>query len=101
MINEVSVMYDLQVILASTKPFLGHTRAVYFRCVCCRMAASCREAARTGKSSSGAQTTSLKEPHRLESHYRKGTSIRQAPVFRHLGALRKSPWKFIIWMNEL
>ena len=33
--------------------------------------------------------------------YRKGTSIRQAPVFRHLGALRKSPWKFIIWMNKL
>ena len=33
--------------------------------------------------------------------YRKGTSIRQAPVFRHLRALRKSPWKFIIWMNEL
>ena len=35
------------------------------------------------------------------SVYRKGTSIRQAPVFRHLRALRKSPWKFIIWMNEL
>ena len=33
--------------------------------------------------------------------YRKCTSIRQAPVFRHLRALRKSPWKFIIWMNEL
>ena len=33
--------------------------------------------------------------------YRKGTSIRQAPVFRHLRALRKSPWKFIIWMTEL
>ena len=33
--------------------------------------------------------------------YRKGTSIRQAPVFRHLRALRKNPWKFIIWMNEL
>ena len=33
--------------------------------------------------------------------YRKGTSIRQAPVFRHLRALRKSPLKFIIWMNEL
>ena len=33
--------------------------------------------------------------------YRKGTSIRQAPVFRHLRAFRKSPWKFIIWMNEL
>ena len=33
--------------------------------------------------------------------YRKGTSIQQAPVFRHLRALRKSPWKFIIWMNEL
>ena len=33
--------------------------------------------------------------------YRTGTSIRQAPVFRHLRALRKSPWKFIIWMNEL
>ena len=28
--------------------------------------------------------------------YHKGTSI-----FPHLGALRKSPWKFIIWMNEL
>ena len=27
--------------------------------------------------------------------------MRQAPVFRHLRALRKSPWKFIIWMNEL
>ena len=35
------------------------------------------------------------------SKYRKVTSIRQAPVFRHLRALRKSPWKFIIWMNEL
>ena len=34
-------------------------------------------------------------------NYRKGTSIRQAPVFRHLRALRKSRWKFIIWMNEL
>ena len=33
--------------------------------------------------------------------YRKGTSIRQAPVFRHLRALRKSPWKFIIWINKL
>ena len=33
--------------------------------------------------------------------YRKDTSIRQAPVFRHLRALRKKPWKFIIWMNEL
>ena len=31
--------------------------------------------------------------------YRKGTSIRQAPVFRHLRALQKSPWKFIIWIN--
>ena len=39
-------------------------------------------------------------PHSLE-WYRKGTSIRQAPVFRHLRALRKTPWKFIIWMNEL
>ena len=28
--------------------------------------------------------------------YRKGTSIQQAPVFRHLRALRKSPSKFII-----
>ena len=37
----------------------------------------------------------------LGSKYRKGTSIRQAPDFRHLRALRKSPWKFIIWMNEL
>ena len=34
-------------------------------------------------------------------NYRKSTSIRQAPVFRHLRALRKTPWKFIIWMNEL
>ena len=33
--------------------------------------------------------------------YRKGTSIRQAPVFRHLRALRKNPWKFINFMNEL
>ena len=33
--------------------------------------------------------------------YRKGTSIQQAQVFRHLRALLKSPWKFIIWMNEL
>ena len=33
--------------------------------------------------------------------YRKDTSIRQAPVFRHLRALRKSPWRFIILMNEL
>ena len=33
--------------------------------------------------------------------YRKDTSIQQAPVFRHLRVLRKSPWKFIIWMNEL
>ena len=32
--------------------------------------------------------------------YRTGTSIRQAPVFRHLRALWKSPWKFVIWMNE-
>ena len=31
--------------------------------------------------------------------YRKGTSIRQAPVFRHLRALQKSSWKFIIWMT--
>ena len=37
--------------------------------------------------------------HILFVSYRKGTSIRQAPVFRHLRALRKSPWKFIIWMN--
>ena len=36
-----------------------------------------------------------------EIKYRKGTSIRQAPVFWHLRALRKSPWKFIIWMNEI
>ena len=36
-----------------------------------------------------------------ERRYRKGTSIRQAPVFWHLRALRKSPWKFIIWMKEL
>ena len=33
--------------------------------------------------------------------YRKDTSIQQAPVFRHFRALRKSPWKFFIWMNEL
>ena len=32
--------------------------------------------------------------------YRKGTSIRQASVFRHLRALRKSPWKFIIWIKN-
>ena len=32
--------------------------------------------------------------------YCKGTSIRQAPVFRHLRVLLESPWKFIIWMNE-
>ena len=32
--------------------------------------------------------------------YRKGTSIRQAPVFWHLRVLLESPWKFIIWMNE-
>ena len=32
--------------------------------------------------------------------YRKGTSIRQAPVFRHLRALRKSPWSLLSgWMN--
>ena len=31
----------------------------------------------------------------------KCTSIRQAPVFRHLRVLRKSPWKFIILMNEV
>ena len=37
----------------------------------------------------------------VKSRYRKGTSIRQAPVFRHLRALRKRPCKFIIWMNEL
>ena len=36
-----------------------------------------------------------------EGEYRKGTSIRQAPVFRHLRALWKSPRKFIIWINEL
>ena len=35
------------------------------------------------------------------SSYRKGTSIRQAPVFRHLRALQRNPWKFIMWMNEL
>ena len=34
----------------------------------------------------------------LGMKYRKGNSIRQAPVFRHLRAFRKSPWKFIIWM---
>ena len=41
--------------------------------------------------------------HQISSNckYRKGTSIRQAPVFRHLRALQNSPWKFIIWMNEL
>ena len=32
--------------------------------------------------------------------YRKGNSIRQAPVFRYLRVLLESPWKFIIWMNE-
>ena len=32
--------------------------------------------------------------------YHQGTSIRQAPVFLHLRALRKSPWKIIIRMNE-
>ena len=37
----------------------------------------------------------------IDYNYRKGTSIRQAPGFRHLRALRKSPWQFIIWMNEL
>ena len=31
--------------------------------------------------------------------YRKGTSIRQVPVFRHLRALRKNPWKLINFMN--
>ena len=36
----------------------------------------------------------------LCSLYCKGTSIRQAPVFRHLRVLLESPWKFIIWMNE-
>ena len=40
-------------------------------------------------------------PLKASPKYRKGTSIRQAPVFRHLRALRKSPWKFITWMNEL
>ena len=33
--------------------------------------------------------------------YRKGTSIWQAPVFRHIRALQKKTWKVIIWMNEL
>ena len=32
--------------------------------------------------------------------YRKGTSIRQAPVFWHLRALWKSPWKFINYLDE-
>ena len=37
---------------------------------------------------------------RIQRKYRKGTSIRQAPVFRHLRALRKSPWKLLSgWMN--
>ena len=44
------------------------------------------------------QKVSVLNPQHL---YRKDTSIRQAPVFRHLRALRKSPWKFIIWMNEV
>ena len=39
--------------------------------------------------------------HASESTVRAPVFIRQAPVFRHLRALRKSPWKFIIWMNEL
>ena len=30
----------------------------------------------------------------IKLQYRKGTSIQQVPVFRHLCALRKSPWKF-------
>ena len=36
-----------------------------------------------------------------KSHtYRNGTSIREAPVFRHLRALRKSPWSLLSgWMN--
>ena len=32
--------------------------------------------------------------------YRKSTSIRQAPVFRHLRVLLESPCQFIIWMYE-
>ena len=47
------------------------------------------------------QCRSEKVTRFLKTLYRKDTSIRQAPVFRHLRALRKSPWKFIIWMNEL
>ena len=41
------------------------------------------------------------DPTRKYREYRKGTSIRQAPVFWHLRAFRKSSWKFIIWMNGL
>ena len=33
-------------------------------------------------------------------HYHTGTSIRQAPVFQHFRALRKSPWSLLSgWMN--
>ena len=41
------------------------------------------------------------EDQNSKLEYRKGTSIRQAPIFRHLRALRKNPWKFINCMNEL
>ena len=37
---------------------------------------------------------------RLDSIIEHRFTVR-APVLRHLRALRKSPWKFIIWMNEL
>ena len=36
----------------------------------------------------------------MQCNYRKSTSIRQAPVFRHLRVLLESPWQFIIWMYE-
>ena len=41
------------------------------------------------------------DTEQLKNLYHKGSSIRQAPVFRHLRALRKNPWKFINFMNEL
>ena len=37
----------------------------------------------------------------LHSPWAMTTCTVRALVFRHLWALRKSPWKFIIWMNEL
>ena len=62
-----------------------------YRCLC-----------RAGFQGSGLQCEGMRYTIELTvMQYRKGTSIRQAPVFRHLRVLRKSPWKFIIWMNEL